>query len=76
MPSYPTHLTALQSIATLHPSANAFRVPEGEATTASIQQWGAVTYTQFLRDVEHFAAYWTDVLTAQGVFPPSVVGLW
>lgn len=76
MPSYPTHLTALKNAATLYPSANAFRVPEIDTSTTSIQQWGAVTYSQFLRDVEHFAAYWTVVLTAQGVTPSSVVGLW
>ncbi|KZT75167.1 acetyl-CoA synthetase-like protein [Daedalea quercina L-15889] len=76
MPSYPTHLTVLQTIATLYPAANAFRVPELEPATNAIRQWHAITYAQFLHDVEHFAAYWTERLTAQDVHPPSVVGLW
>ncbi|KAH9837074.1 acetyl-CoA synthetase-like protein [Rhodofomes roseus] len=76
MPFYPTHLTVLQTAAILHPSANAFRVPEVETGTNTIRSWRAITYSQFLRDVEHTAAYWTEVLTAEGVHPPSVVGLW
>ncbi|KAH9937149.1 acetyl-CoA synthetase-like protein [Fomitopsis serialis] len=76
MPSFPTHLTVLQAAATLHPTADAFRVPEVEPDTGSIRCWPTITYSQFLGDVEHFAAYWTKTLTAEGVRPPSVVGIW
>lgn len=76
MPSYPTHLSALQKAASLYPSTNAFRVLQVATNNKSSGQWTAVTYSQFLCDVEHFAAYWTGVLTAQGVHPSSVVGLW
>lgn len=76
MPTFKTHLTALEESASLYPSRPAFRVPHLRPQSQEIQEWQEITYSQFLADVEHFAKFWTQRLTADGVPPRSVVGVW
>ncbi|KAI0080254.1 acetyl-CoA synthetase-like protein [Panus rudis PR-1116 ss-1] len=76
MPFFRTHLTALEESAALYPTSPAFRVPEVNPVSQEIVEWHAITYQQFLADVEHTARYWTDKLNANEVPPRSVVGLW
>ena len=44
--------------------------------TSQISEWATITYTQFHQDVELYARYWTSVLSADGVAPGSIIGLW
>ena len=44
--------------------------------TSQISEWATVTYTQFYQDVELYARYWSSVLSADGISPGSIVGLW
>ncbi|KAI8980685.1 acetyl-CoA synthetase-like protein [Trametes punicea] len=76
MTAHRTHLTVLESTATQHAKAAAFRVPRLEPGTGKILEWEVITYGEFWRDIERFARYWTQKLTADGVHPRSVVGLW
>ena len=76
MPRFETHLTALEHSTSLYPSRPAFRVPHLHPQTQEILEWQEISYTQFLADVEHFAKYWTQRLTADGVPHRSVVGVW
>ncbi|KAI0673463.1 acetyl-CoA synthetase-like protein [Trametes maxima] len=76
MTTYRTHLTILEETATRHPNAPAFRVPRIDSETDQVLEWGIVTYGEFWQDVERFARYWTQKLSADGVNGRSVVGLW
>lgn len=76
MLSYRTQITALQQVATQYPDAPAFQVPEYAPSTQQILRWHPVTYRRFLADVELFARYWSEKLTADGIMPRSVVGMW
>ncbi len=38
--------------------------------------WGIITFQDFHRDLQKTAAYWQGVLTAAGIRPGAVVGLW
>lgn len=76
MPSFRTHITILQQVAASHPHATAFQVPEFDAQTNEVSKWHPVSYSRFFDDVELFAKYWTQKLTAQGIPPRSVVGVW
>lgn len=76
MPTYRTQITVLQQIATEHPDSPAFQVPQYDPSTRQILQWHPVTFSRFLADVELYARYWSAQLTANGVLPRSVVGMW
>ncbi|RPD64902.1 acetyl-CoA synthetase-like protein [Lentinus tigrinus ALCF2SS1-7] len=76
MVSYRTHLTVLEQTATRYPHYPAFRLPRVDPVTKTILDWEVVTYGQFWQDVERFAKYWTQKLTADGISTRSVVGLW
>lgn len=76
MPIYSTHLTILDESAALYPTAPALRVPQVDPQTKEIQEWHPISYRQFQHDVEHFAKYWAQKLSTNGVHPRSVVGLW
>ncbi|TFK89636.1 acetyl-CoA synthetase-like protein [Polyporus arcularius HHB13444] len=76
MVSYRTHLTVLEQTAARYPLSPAFRVPRVDPVTQAILDWDVVTYGQFWQDVERFARYWTEKLTADGVVTRSIVGLW
>jgi len=43
---------------------------------SQISEWATITHTQFYRDVELYARYWTSVLSADGITPGSIIGLW
>ncbi|OBZ76346.1 hypothetical protein A0H81_03063 [Grifola frondosa] len=76
MASYRTHLTVLESSASLYPDSPAFRLPQLDPTTGEVCEWATVTYSQFHHDVDHFARYWTRELSALDVSPRSVIGAW
>ncbi|KAI0639731.1 acetyl-CoA synthetase-like protein [Trametes polyzona] len=76
MAAYRTHLTILEQTAARCPDAPAFRIPRVDPQTETVLEWGTVTYSEFWQDVERFAKYWTEKLTADGVVGRSVVGLW
>lgn len=76
MPTFKTHLTVLEESAKRFSSLPAFKVPLIDPNTQEILQWDSVSYSQFLADVEHFAKYWTSILSDRGVAPRSVVGVW
>ena len=44
--------------------------------TSQISEWATITYAQFYQDVQLYARYWTSVLSADGVAPGSIIGLW
>ena len=44
--------------------------------TSQISEWATITYAQFYQDVGCYARYWTSVLSADGVTPGSIIGLW
>lgn len=44
--------------------------------TSQISEWATTTYAQFHQDVELYARYWTSVLSADGIAPGSIIGLW
>ena len=76
MLSYRTHITVLQEIATQYPDALAFQVPQYDPHTKQILRWHPIAYSRFLADVELFAKYWSEKLSADGILPRSVVGVW
>lgn len=73
MVSFRTHLTALASAASQHPSSPVFKVPRKAGIDIA---WVPITYEDFLADVELVAKYWSKTLKSDGVPPKSVVGLW
>jgi hypothetical protein len=75
-PTFQSHLTVLDSSARSFPTRPAFRTPVVNKETSQITEWSTVTYSQFFQDVELYARYWTSVLSADGITPGSVVGLW
>ena len=70
-----THLTALESTASLFPSSSAFKTPVLDANNTLVD-WEAVTYDQFYHDVLVHSRYWAKVLKADRIPQRSVVGLW
>ncbi|KAG6828193.1 hypothetical protein H0H92_008812 [Tricholoma furcatifolium] len=71
-----THLTVLESSASLYPSAPIFKLPCLDSASGRVNSWTPVSYLEFWRDVELYARHWRRVLTLDGVLPGSVVGLW
>ncbi|KAF8991326.1 hypothetical protein BDQ17DRAFT_1370992, partial [Cyathus striatus] len=45
-------------------------------STGAIGSWRSVTYSEFHRDVELYARYWTHVLRKDGTPRKSIIGLW
>lgn len=76
MSAFRSHLTVLESSASLFSSTPAFQIPEADAETGKVIRWQARSYTQFRDDVNLSARYWAKTLRADGVQPNSVVGLW
>ncbi|KAI9058857.1 acetyl-CoA synthetase-like protein [Trametes sanguinea] len=74
--TYQTHLTVLQHSASLYASSPAFKVPRLSHDSGRVEEWAPISYRQFLEDVEQSARYWSRTLTAHGVLPRSVVGVW
>ena len=75
-PTLKTHISVLESSTRLYPTRPAFRVPVVDKQSKRILEWDTITYTQFLRDVELCGRYWTSKLSADGIAPGSVIGLW
>ena len=44
--------------------------------TATEFSWGLITFGEFRQDLEKTAEYWQNTLTAAGLKPGDVVGLW
>lgn len=76
MPSYRTHITVLRQVASQCPDAPVFQVPQYDPRTNQIVDWHPVSYSRFFADVELFARYWTQRLSASGVELGAVVGVW
>ncbi|KAI0361257.1 acetyl-CoA synthetase-like protein [Trametes cingulata] len=74
--SYSTHLTVLERSASLFSSSAAFKVPRLSDDGIAVEEWVPITYEQFLKDVEQSARYWSRTLSAHGVPPRSIVGMW
>ena len=74
--TFQSHLSVLASSVKLYPKRPAFRLPVVNKETSQISEWVAITYTQFYQDVELYARYWTSVLSADGIAPGFVIGLW
>ena len=71
-----SHLSVLESTVRSYPARPAFRIPVVNKETSQVSEWTTTTYAQFHQDVELYARYWTSVLSAGGVAPGSIVGLW
>lgn len=74
--TFQSHLSILESSAKSYPTRPAFRTPVVNEETSQISEWATVTYAQFHQGVELYARYWTSILSADGIAPGSVVGLW
>jgi len=74
--TFQSHLSVLESSARSYPTRPAFRAPVVDKETSQISEWTTTTYAQFYQDVELYARYWTSVLSADGVAPGSIIGLW
>ena len=75
MAAYKTHLQALYDCTATYPSLSIFKLPVYDSE-GQLQTWLPISYSQFTSDVEHFAAHLSQKLSADGVAPRSVVGLW
>ncbi|KAI0068384.1 acetyl-CoA synthetase-like protein [Artomyces pyxidatus] len=76
MSSLRSHLTVLDTSASLYASSPAFQLPRCDLQSGEVQHWEPVTYAQFQRDVEMFARHWARVLKADGIPQRSVIGMW
>ncbi|KAI1784535.1 acetyl-CoA synthetase-like protein [Ganoderma leucocontextum] len=70
-----THLQALEDCTAANPSLPIYKLPVYD-NEGSLRIWLSVSFSQFKSDVEHFAAYLSQRLQADGVPPRSVIGLW
>ncbi|KAF5343319.1 hypothetical protein D9757_014157 [Collybiopsis confluens] len=69
------HFTNVEEAASRHPSRVAFKIPEFNTKTNEIQV-DDITYSQYLLDIERFAAYWYHVLNdVAGIPQRSVIAL-
>ena len=75
-PTFQSHLSVLESSVGLYPTRPAFRIPVVNKETSQISEWATITYTQFHQDVQLYARYWTSILSADGVTPGSIIGIW
>ncbi|KAF5392253.1 hypothetical protein D9757_001533 [Collybiopsis confluens] len=67
-----THLTNVEEAAARHPSRVAFKIPRANEKI-NVDGWHDVTYTQYLLDIERFAAYWYHVLNGVAGIPQRSV---
>lgn len=74
--SLQSHLSVLESSARSHPTRPAFRQPVVDKETSRILEWNTVTYAEFSHHVELYSRYWSSVLSADGIAPGSIIGLW
>jgi hypothetical protein len=71
-----SHLSVLQTSASLYTSLPAFYVPQVLSESNDVEAWAPISYTQFLADVEMLARHWAHVLKLDGIPQRSVVGMW
>jgi acyl-CoA synthetase (AMP-forming)/AMP-acid ligase II len=76
MTTFKSHLTVLETSASLYSSSPVFRIPQLADATGEVEAWIPITYRQFHNDVELVAKYWTRTLRADGLPQRTVVGLW
>ncbi|KAH8102488.1 acetyl-CoA synthetase-like protein [Cristinia sonorae] len=81
--SFRTHLTILNETASAYPDRPVFRVPvlapadNGQSASEEVVEgWKVITYSQFDCNVRSYAKYWYHTLSADGIPPRSVIGLW
>ena len=74
--AFQSHLSVLESSVRSYPTRPAFRTPVVDKETSQISEWATITYAQFYQDVQLYARYWTSILSADGVAPGSIIGLW
>jgi len=74
--TFQSHLSVLETSVRSYPTRPAFRTPVVDKETSKISEWATITYTQFHQDVQLYARYWTSILSADGVTPGSIIGLW
>lgn len=78
--AYPTmlrsHLTVLESSASLHSFSPAFKVPLIDRSSGSIESWRSISYQAFRDDVESYARHWKRTFRRDGISPKSVIGIW
>lgn len=70
-----SHLTVLQTAASEYSERPAFKIARG-SKDGGVEIWEAITYRQFLIDVENAARFWSKKLGAFGLSRGAVVGLW
>src|SRR5258708_5869895 len=58
-----SHLSVLETSASLFSSSPAFQIPRSDLQLADTHDWEPITYAQFYRDVEVYASHWHRVLT-------------
>jgi len=71
-----SHLSILEASASLYASSPVFQLPRFDLQSGEVQEWDAVTYSQFLHDVELYAKHWARVLKGDGIPQRSVIGMW
>lgn len=71
-----SHLTVLESSARSHPTLPAFRQPVVDKETSRILEWNTISYAEFFHHVELYSRYWASALSADGIAPGSIIGLW
>lgn len=76
MATYKTHISILEQSASDYPTRPVFRVPLVAPGSEKVEEWKVVTYTEFNQGVKRYAKHWSRVLSADGLPPRSVVGLW
>ncbi|KAF5343313.1 hypothetical protein D9757_014163 [Collybiopsis confluens] len=71
------HVSSVEESAARHPSRVAFKIPWVNTETNEIDGWRDITYSQYLLDIERFAAYWYYVLNDVAKIPQrSVIAIW
>ncbi|KAF5343317.1 hypothetical protein D9757_014158 [Collybiopsis confluens] len=70
------HFTNVEETASRHTSRVAFKIPQVNKETNEIDSCHDITCSQYLLDIERFAAYWYHVLSdVAGIPQRSVIAL-
>lgn len=74
--SLQSHLTVLETSASLYSTKPVYKLAVKSQASDAVESWTPISYKAFHSDVELSARYWSKHLSANGVAPRSVVGLW
>ncbi|KAI0699593.1 acetyl-CoA synthetase-like protein [Cytidiella melzeri] len=74
--SLKTHLQVLEESAENYATRPVFQLPVLSPGSTEVKEWRPVLYSQFKSDVDTHARYWAKVLSADGLPPRSVIGVW